>query len=172
MDPCDDTGYEDTGYDDTGLEITQLSDALGIGLEMLELFGDVDVCAAWLGTADGRMCDYVVCTEDRGRDVGLLVSYVAAVADAVGADSAVLWRATDGLADVTALASAFFDHVETLEQAGVHLLDEIVFERELLRSMAVTSFTDGDGWDDVTSRLSSCSTRPRGRRVRGRSRGR
>jgi hypothetical protein len=146
----------DTGRSDA-LCIHTLGDALGIGMELLELFRlDGDCCAVWLGSADGSMRDFVICNEDRGRDADRLLRYAACTASVLGDVSrAVLWRTVDDITDAPALAEEFFDHQHDLASVGVTLLDEIVLRDDELRSLAVTSFSDCGGWDDVTARIAT-----------------
>lgn len=63
----------------------------------------------------------------------------------------------DTLADALGIG---LDLVETFgllgdfcAHAGVILIDEIAVSDDELRSIAVTTFTDEPGWDDVTDRL-------------------
>lgn len=140
------------------LYIHTLSDALGIGLDLLDLFAaDGDCCAVWLGDAAGALRDFVICTEDRGRDCDRLVRYAmlsATLLDDV--TQAVLWRTADDLGDAPALALRFFDHRDELGSIGVDLVDEIALGDDELRSVAITSFVDPPGWDDVSAGL-TCS---------------
>lgn len=139
--------------DSTGaLRIRTLGDALGIGLELLDLFaGDGDCCALWLGDADGIERDFVLCTDERGRDVDRLLRYGALGASLLDdVHGAVLWRTVDDITDGWVLTDAFFAHRAELARVGLPLLDEIVLCGEELRSLAVTSFSDRDGWDDMT----------------------
>jgi hypothetical protein len=135
------------------LSIRTLRDALGIGLELIDLFGhEGDCCALWLGSSDASMRDFVICHEDRGRDADRLVRYGAISASVLhGVTDAVLWRTAADLTDAPALAAAFFDHQRQLAAAGVTLVDEIALGHDELRSLAVTSFADREGWDDVTA---------------------
>ena len=142
-----------TDTDSTGaLCVRTLGDALGIGLELLDLFADEGgCCAVWLGDADGHELDFVLCTDDRGRDVDRLLRYAAlgaAVIDDVA--SAVLWRTVDDITDGWTLTEDFFAHRNHLAAYGLPLVDEIALCGEELRSLAVTSFSDREGWDDVT----------------------
>lgn len=139
--------------DDT-LAVDTLADALGIGLDLLDLFGpDGDFCAMWLGDDVGRLRDFVVFTDHRGRDVDRLVTYASAVSQPLGADRVVLWRTAEDLTDAPTLATAYFDRRERLENAGVELIDEIIIGTDELRSTAITTFTDAPGWDDVSEKL-------------------
>lgn len=142
--------------DPTGaLRIRTLADALGIGLEMLDLFAaDGDCCAIWLGGPDGEERDFLLCTDERGRDVERLLRYGGLGAALLeGVTGAVLWRTVDDITDGWALTDAFFDHRAELASSGLTLLDEIALCGDQLRSMAVTSFSDVEGWDDVTSEV-------------------
>lgn len=131
--------------------VDTLGDALGIGLELKELFGGDDLCALWLGRADGSLVDFVVLTEERGGDDDRLTWYAEASAHA-DADvcRAVVWRTVDDIADVPGLALAFFDRRDRLESAGVTLVDEIAVADDEFRSLAVATLCDEAGWDDVT----------------------
>ena len=135
------------------LRIRTLRDALGIGLDLLDLFGHGgDCCAIWLGSADASMRDFVICHEDRGRDADGLVRYGTISATVLeGVTRAVVWRTVDDLTDAPALSAAFFEHQSELASVGVTLVDEIALCDDELRSLAVTSFADGEGWDDVTA---------------------
>ncbi len=136
------------------LDVHTLADALCIGLDLVDVFGRAgDFCAVWLGTDDGAMCDFVICSEDRGRDVDHLVRYAAIGARLVDAPRAVLWRSADDLTDGPGLSSSFFDHRDLLEEAGAQLVDEIVLGGDELRSLAITTFSDQPGWDDVSDRI-------------------
>lgn len=136
------------------LDLHVLSDALCLGLDLLDLFGaDHDLCAVWLGDADGRTRDFVLCTEDRHRDAERMLRYACVAVGAVGAARVVLWRTTGDLHDAPALAGDYFVHADEVEQTGATLVDEIVLGRDELRSLAVTTFTDEPGWDDVSDRL-------------------
>lgn len=135
------------------LSVQTLSDALEIGLDLLDMFGHgSDCCAIWLGDDDASMRDFVICHEDRGRDCDRLVRYGTISATLLpGVSRAVLWRTVDDLTDGPGLAAAFFDHQRDLASVGVTLVDEIALGDDELRSLAVTSFADADGWDDVTA---------------------
>lgn len=136
------------------LEVRTLQDAFSIGLDLTDLFGpDGDFCAVWLGDDDGTMRDFVVCTEDRGRDVDRLVRYAAVGSRLLAAERAVLWHTAHDLGDAPALAADFFDHGDLLAAAGATLIDEIALGADELRSLAITTFTDPPGWDDVTADL-------------------
>ncbi len=50
------------------------------------------------------------------------------------------------------LSADYFDHRDTVEEAGALLVDEIVIGDDELRSMAITTFSDETGWDDVSDR--------------------
>ncbi len=137
------------------LDVCTLGDAFVVGLDLVELFGeDTDFCAVWLGTDDGTMRDFVICTEDSGRDVDHLVRYAAVGARLLDAPRAVLWRSADDLTDGPALSASFFDHRDLLEEADAQLVDEIVLGGDELRSLAITTFSDEPGWDDVSDRIS------------------
>lgn len=139
--------------DDT-LVVDTLAAALGVGLDLVDVFGpEGDFCAVWLGDPDSGLRDFVIFTEHRGRDVDRLVTYASAVAEPLGADRVVLWRTADDLTDAPALASAYFDRRARLEDAGVELIDEIVIADDEFRSTAITTFTDAPGWDDVSAEL-------------------
>lgn len=136
------------------LVVDTLADALGIGMELTDLFAmGGDVCAVWLGTELGTTLDLVICNEDRGRDVDRLVHYAAVGVDLLDAERVVLWRTADDLADAPDLAEDYFHHRDLLAGAGATLVDEIVLGPDELRSMAITTFTDEAGWDDVSSRI-------------------
>lgn len=138
------------------LEVRTMGDALGIGLELTEIFAmGGDVCAVWLGAEDGSTRDFIVCNEHRGRDVDQLVQYAAVGARALDVSRVVLWRSDDDLTDGPELAATFFDHRDLLEEAGAVLVDEIVLGDDEVRSMAVTTFTDEPGWDDVSDRIAA-----------------
>lgn len=135
-------------------DVCTLGDAFIIGLDLVDLFGgDVDFCAVWLGGDDGSMRDFVICTEDCGRDVDHLVRYAAVGARLLDAPRAVLWRTADDLTDGPTLSASFFAHRDLLEEADAHLVDEIVLGGDELRSLAITTFTDPPGWDDVSDRI-------------------
>lgn len=138
------------------LDVRTLGDALGIGVDLLELFGpDADFCGVWLGLDDGTMRDFVVCTEDRGRDVDGLLRYATlSVSLFTDLETAVLWRTVDDVTDGPALAEAFFEHGARLAAVGLQLLDEIAVRGDDLRSLAVTTFADAEGWDDVRAGIS------------------
>ena len=137
------------------LRMDTLADALGVGLELLELFvPDGDCCAIWLGGDDGTTRDFVVCTDEASPDAERLVRYAmvgAALLDDVS--QAVLWRTVDDITDGWQLTDDFFDHRADLASIGVSLVDEIALGDDELRSLAVTTFSDPPGWDDVTDRL-------------------
>lgn len=117
-----------TDTDSTGaLHIRTLADALGVGLELLDLFvADGDCCALWLGGPAGEELDFVLCADERGRDIDRLLRY-AALGAALHDDvtGAVLWRTVDDITDGWALTDAFFDHRAALDTSGLTLLDEI-----------------------------------------------
>ncbi|WP_436793867.1 hypothetical protein [Actinospongicola halichondriae] len=145
---------ESTPELDGALDVSTLADAFCIGLDLVDLFGRTgDFCAVWLGTADGTMHDFVVCTEDRGCDVDHLVRYAAVSARLLQVERAVLWRTDDDLCDGPGLSLEFFDHQEVLSDAGAELVDEIVLGGDELRSMAISTFSDAPGWDDVSDRI-------------------
>ncbi len=143
-----------TSIDPIGaFEIDHLGDALGIGLDLTDMF-DGPFCALWLGDDIGTVLDFVVLTDERGRDVDRLVLYAA-----VGASvdpcitRAVLWHTVDDITDVPDLAAQFFSRRDRLELSWVDLVDEIAVADEELRSLAVTTLSDEAGWDDVTHLL-------------------
>lgn len=143
------------------LRVHTLRDALEIGLDLLELFAGVDCCAIWLGGDAGVMRDFVICTEDRGRDVDRVLRYgmlSATLLDDV--TRAVLWRTVDDLTEATDLAEGFFTHQQLLASIDVELVDEIALRGDELRSLAVTSFADPPDWDDVTASLDPASEVP------------
>ena len=137
------------------LRMDTLADALGVGLELLDLFAhDGECCAIWLGGDDGTTRDFVVCADDDTPDPDRLVRHAmvgAALIDDVS--QAVLWRTVDDVSDGWQLTDDFFDHRADLASIGVSLLDEIALGDDELRSLAVTTFSDPPGWDDVTDRL-------------------
>lgn len=143
------------------LRIRTLSDALEIGLELLDLFGHGgDCCAIWLGDDDSSLRDFVICNEDRGRDSDRLLRYGMVSATVLdGVTRAVLWRTVDDITDGPGLAQDFFSHQRDLASVDVTLLDEIVLCRDELRSLAVTSFADPEGWDDVTASVAAAERR-------------
>ena len=135
-------------------DVCTLADALTTGLDLVDVFGrDGDFCAAWLGDDNGATIDFVVFTEESGLDVEHLVRYGAIGAGVLGARRVVVWCSDDDLTDGPRLADAYFRHRDTIEEAGATLVDEIVLGGEELRSMAVTTFTDEPGWDDVSERV-------------------
>lgn len=138
------------------LRIHTLRDALELGIDLLELFAGVDCCALWLGGDAGTVRDFVMCTEERGRDVERVLRYgmlSATLLDDV--TQAVLWRTVDDLTEGPALVGEFFAHQQLLASVDVELVDEIALRVDELRSLAVTSFADPSGWDDVTGLLDS-----------------
>ena len=145
-----------TGSDVDALDVFTLADALGHGLGMAEAFGgppDGDFCAVWLGDGAGRTLDLVICTDEAERDVDDLVGYAGIGASFLGAERVVLWTTDDDLTDGPRLADDYFRHRDLLADAGAVLVDEIVIGDDELRSMAITTFTDEPGWDDVSARL-------------------
>ncbi len=107
------------------------------------------------------MCDFVICTEDRGRDVDRVLRYgmlSATLLDVV--TRAVLWRTVDDLTEATSLAEGFFAHQQLLASIGVDLVDEIALRGDELRSLAITSFADPPDWDDVTALLDPAADGP------------
>lgn len=138
-----------TGSDVALFDVHTLADALGIGLGIAEEFGD-DFCAAWLGDEDGVGLDFVVCTGEADPDIDQLAPYVAIAASIVEATQVVLWTSDDDLTDGPRLADGYFLRRDLLSESGVTLVDEIVIGDDELRSMAITTFTDDPGWDDVS----------------------
>ncbi len=134
------------------LAIHSLRDACSLGIDLVENFPG-DVCAVWLGTDEGKVRDFVICTRERAQDVEEIVGYAALSAALVDADRAVVWRTVAGLDDAPALADTYFLHLDRLAVMGVTLLDEIVMTGDELRSMAITTFTDRPGWDDISALL-------------------
>lgn len=135
------------------LDVGTLSDALAIGLDLVDLFGaDTDFCAVWLGD-DGVRRDLVICTDDRGRDVSRLIRDACISIGMLDASQVVLWRTAADLTDAPRLAGDYFVHSADVEAAGATLVDEIVLGGDELRSLAVTTFTDAPGWDDVSDRI-------------------
>ncbi len=143
------------GSDVDTLDVFTLADALGLGLGMAEEFGGArgEFCAVWLGDDSGRMLDFVVCTDDAERDVDDLARYAGIGASLLGAERVVLWTTDDDLTDGPRLADDYFLHRDLIADAGAVLVDEIVIGDDELRSMAITTFTDEPGWDDVSDRL-------------------
>ena len=141
-----------TGSDVGTLDVLTLADALGHGLGMAEEFGD-EFCAVWLGDGTGRTLDLVICTDEAERDVDDLVDYAGIGASFLGAERVVLWTTDDDLTDGPRLADDYFRHRDLLADSGAVLVDEIVIGADELRSMAITTFTDEPGWDDVSERL-------------------
>lgn len=130
------------------LVIRTLRDACSLGIDLVETFPG-DVCTVWLGTDDGATHDLVVCTRERAQDVEEIVGYAALCAALVDADRAVLWRTVADLTDGPGLADTYFLHLDRLAAMGVTLLDEILLCDDELRSMAVCTFSDRPGWDDL-----------------------
>lgn len=143
----------DPTRDDAVLDVRVLSDALSIGLDLLDLFAADDCCGLWLGDDAGAMRDFVVCTADRGRDIDPLVRYALVAASLTDSSRALVWRTVDDLADGPGLASGYFERRERFADHGVLLVDEIALGDDDLRSLAITTFTDEPGWDDVSARL-------------------
>lgn len=137
------------------LDVFTLADALGLGLAMAERFGGErgEFCALWLGDDVGRMLDFVVCTDEGDRYVETLVPCAVIGASLLGATRVLLWRTDDDLTDGPRLADDYFLHRDLIAEAGAVLVDEIVIGDDELRSMAITTFTDEPGWDDVSDRL-------------------
>ena len=150
-----------TGPDVDTLDVFTLADALGLGLAMAERFGGErgEFCALWLGDDVGRMLDFVVCTDEGDRDVETLVPCAVIGASLLGATRVLLWRTDDDLTDGPRLADDYFRHRDLIAEAEIDagtkavLVDEIVIGDDELRSMAITTFTDEPGWDDVSDRL-------------------
>ncbi len=134
-------------------DVCTLADALDIGLDLADLFGGDPFCAVWLGDADGVALDFVICTVDSGRDVDHLARYAGIGATLIGAERVVLWTSDDDLTDGPRLADAYFAHRDMLDDAGAQLVDEIVIGDDEFRSMAITTFTDEPGWDDMSDRI-------------------
>lgn len=135
-------------------DVCTLADAFTLGLDLADTFGsEGDFCAAWLGDDDGTTIDFVVLTEDYGNDLDALVRYAAIGATLLGARRVVVWSSDDDLTDGPRLADAYFHHRDTIEDAGATLVDEIVLGDDELRSLAITTFTDEPGWDDVSDRI-------------------
>jgi hypothetical protein len=141
-----------TGSDVALFDLHTLADALSIGLEIAEEFGD-DFSAVWLGDDDGLGIDFVVCAHEAAPDVDHLARYAAIGAPLLEASRVVLWTSDDDLTDGPRLADDYFLHRDMLSDAGATLVDEIVIGDEELRSMAITTFTDEPGWDDVSHRI-------------------
>lgn len=136
--------------------VDHLGDALGLGLDLRDLFIG-DFTALWLGDAAGAAVDFVVRGNQSRSDVDLLqccAEVAAAVDDQV--TRAVLWRSVDDLTDLPALAADYFERRDELGERGIHLVDEIAVSTDELRSMAVTTMSDDPGWDDITHLFDVC----------------
>lgn len=143
-----------TDTDLATFDVCTLADAFTIGLDLVDVFGrGGDFCAAWLGDDDGTTIDFVVLTDEYGDDLDALVRYAAIGAKLLAARRVVVWTSDDDLTDGPRLADAYFHHRDTIEDAGAALVDEIVLGGDELRSMAITTFTDEPGWDDVSDRI-------------------
>lgn len=143
-----------TDTDLATFDVCTLADAFTIGLDLVDVFSrEGDFCAAWLGDDHGATVDFVVLTEEYGDDLDALVRYAAIGAKLLAAHRVVVWTSDDDLTDGPRLADAYFHHRDTIEDAGATLVDEIVLGGDELRSMAITTFTDEPGWDDVSDRI-------------------
>ena len=135
-------------------DVCTIADAFTIGLDLVDVFGrEGDFCAAWLGEDDGTTIDFIVLTEEYGKDLDALVRYAAIGTNLLAARRVVVWCSDDDLTDGPRLADTYFHHRDTVEDAGATLVDEIVLGGDELRSMAITTFTDEPGWDDVSDRI-------------------
>jgi hypothetical protein len=129
-----------------------LSDAMHFALSMTEAVKAVGFAppasALWLG-ANRDEPDYTC------MFVALPIpdptTFVTFAEGFVGCAEMIFWRYTDD-AQSDAEAAAFFAHRDELEAKGIMLLDEIIVSRdgEILTSLAVRTFADREGWDDVS----------------------
>lgn len=131
--------------------IDTLQDAMRYALAMSDaakLFGAPPASALWIGT-DRDEPNY------SSMFVALPIpdptSFVSVVDALDGVTEMVLWRYSEDPTSDDETA-AFFSHRDELEGQGVTLLDEILvsLDGEILTSLAVRTFADRGGWDDLT----------------------
>ena len=144
---------------ETNLSLTTLADALSFALFFHDQFPDDDFAAVWLGTADGRPIELIVGVPDAGLAPGDVAdperfeTFVDIAVDLPRVGQVVLWRRVRDDHDILAVTGAFLERRRMLERRGIELVDEILCLGDDFRSLAVTSFSDRWGWDDVTEAL-------------------
>lgn len=127
--------------------VVDFHDAVAVALHLVERFRP-PFCGAWLGHADGSLCDLLVVTGDDGNEVDALLRAVDddPVAGCPAADRALLVRSVDDVGHVDTLVDRFLLHGSALATAGLTLLDEIVYADEWFRSLEFTVDRDHNQW--------------------------
>ena len=137
-----------------GVEIDTLSDALTYAIQMGEVATIMNALldavpqasAIWL-SGEGKSMLSIMPLPDPTTG---LVEHVDGF---TGLEQVITWRFVED-ASSGALLSPFLDRRDALEAKGVTLVDEIVVSNDgqHIASLAVRTFSDRQGWDDVSAR--------------------